>query len=152
MIIKNGKLTTWEDTLDNLLEAAREAAFSSGPAELVSERHDASVVAENGTVTTGDARLFNLALQAGWWIEVHPAGGWEILFNWPKDPAKLPSNRALHITRTVIPLPEAERRWGLVNLRQPAYRSRLVMWKAGPRAWFTTTQEMERVFGPEPKK
>jgi hypothetical protein len=151
MITRNGKLTTWEDTLENLLEAAREAAFSSRneAAELVSDRHDARIVAENGTARTEDKRLIDLALQSGWWIEQHPTGGWEILFNWPKDPAQVPSNNALHITRTVIPLSEAERRWHKANLRQSAYKDKLLMWKAGPRAWFTTIQAMEALFGPE---
>ena len=157
MIIRNGKLTGWDDALENLLKAAHEAAFNkdqSTPVELKSEDHQAAITARNGTAITTDRRLFNLALQDGWWIiDADPLEfnvAWEILFNWPKDPAKPPSNEAMHITRTVIPLSEAERRWGLQNLRQNAV-GRLNMWKAGPRVWFTTEQAMIEEFGPEPK-
>lgn len=154
MIIRDGKFTTWNDTLENLLQAAREAAFGQlpeGGSEFYSQDHDAAItVPFLGQAYTEDARLFQMALQDGWWIEEEMEEGWTIFFNWPKDPAKSPNEYAIHITRTVIPLSEAERRWGKTNLRQNAY-GRLTMWKAGPRAWFTTEYAMTGLFGPEPK-
>lgn len=52
---------------------------------------------------------------------------------------------------STITVAEAERRWQKQNLRQNA-KGRLIMWQDRPGSpWMTTTREMEKVFGTEPK-
>lgn len=54
------------------------------------------------------------------------------------------------LAKATITVAEAERRWGLKNLRQNG-QGRLVMWKSDDErgTWLTTTYAMRRVFGPE---
>ncbi len=52
----------------------------------------------------------------------------------------------------VISLAEAQRRWGKTNLRQNAGAMGLQIWQDVPGSpWRTTVDEMERVYGLEPK-
>lgn len=99
MITRNGKLTTWTDSPANLLLAAHDAVFGRHKddfSEFISERHDISVTVDYGKVTTKSEELANLALKQGYWVNFDGFGGWEILFDWPKDAGNPPSNHALH--------------------------------------------------------
>lgn len=99
MITNNGRLTTWTDTLENLLQAAHDAAFGkqkNETVELISDAHDISVTVENGSAYTQFEEFANIALKQGYWAKFDGDGGWEIMLNWSKDPANPPGNRAIH--------------------------------------------------------
>lgn len=99
MIIRNGKLTSWTDSLENLLLAANDAAFGRRKneiTELVSETHGATVTVEAGSATTESRALADIALAQGYWIKSDGFGGWEIMLNWSHDPNNPPSNSAIH--------------------------------------------------------
>lgn len=95
MIYKNGKMTAWEDTPENLVLAAHEAAFS--------ERHISVVAGNSGKIenilcdwVTEDETVKEAALNLGYWVEPAVGGGWSILFTWSKNPGKRPNNHAIH--------------------------------------------------------
>lgn len=99
MIIRNGKLTTWTDSLENLLLAANDAAFGrmrNEVVELTSERHSVTVTVEAGSANTESKELADIALAQGYWIKSDGFDGWEIMLNWSHDPSNPPDNHAIH--------------------------------------------------------
>lgn len=99
MITRNGKLTAWTDSLENLLLAAHDAAFGQHKNEvneLVSERYGVTVTVEAGSASTESKELTDIALAQGYWIKAGGFGSWEIMLNWTQDPNKPPDSHAIH--------------------------------------------------------
>lgn len=97
------KITSWEDTIECLVEAAHEAAFSQEDiAAVSSERHGVSIRHTSSGWMTRSEEVAQEALRQGFWVEKDDLyDGWEIHFSWPKDPDNPPNNKAIHKDRQV---------------------------------------------------
>lgn len=105
MIIRNGKMTTWTDEIESLVQAAaettRKARMQPGLLEgmvIRSEEHEVEIRFVFGDAVTRSREVAQEALKQGYWVEYDEPhrGDITLHLDWSKKPDNPPSNRAVH--------------------------------------------------------